>query len=252
MTSHEKTAAWRVAIRVLCIVVILAAAAASLRFASIGLVVTIVQVVTGLFVLATCVQAAVDQGGRKAFAAGFAICAVAYLGVANTGAPYFVGGLGTTRVNKWVYESLIGGPPYDPTSGLPVYNPPATDVAELQKMLQALGGSAGRAAQPGTPSRGRTDARAGQIPPPARVTSNPPSVPVPPGPVPPGPQTPGSWPTTNALPQTGLGQNPMPVDFQSVASCLWTLLFGYVGGVFARRVYQRRDRTLDHRPTQTG
>jgi hypothetical protein len=38
---------------------------------------------------------------------------------------------------------------------------------------------------------------------------------------------------------------PARTDFQKVGWCLWALLFGYAGGVFARFIYARRPNTLN-------
>jgi hypothetical protein len=275
MNDLKITFVRRLAVRLAFASIVLCVAAAAVRFASVQPILPIAQVATILLLLAAGVLAAVDRGPRQAFCLGFVLCAVAFSCLAFSGAPYFLDTLGTGKVNRFAYRQLARQTQIDaltssmnkPPNTAPVASGPTIQINELHRALQGFGSAitttgpaggpnwrAGRRGPPAVVPDGPTVGRSGRG---ARVASD---VTMPPNPRSPGALGPaplGPLSAVPALPPPAAPpdtpwQLPTITDFKSVAHCLWTVLFGYIGGVFARRVYDRRERTLELRPTQSG
>ncbi|MEX2316698.1 MAG: hypothetical protein WD669_06075 [Pirellulales bacterium] len=112
---------------------------------------TILQMLTGILLMAFLVKAVVDRGGRPAFAAGFILCALSYLGIAyfdsgRTPDSFSTRAFGTVRVMNSLYdvvktETWINSQTGDRVSTFATSYPEANTVTRIELKRSATRGA---------------------------------------------------------------------------------------------------------------
>jgi hypothetical protein len=266
--KHTPTSVRRILHRLAIGVAIAGVALASLRCASLGPVAGLVQIIAGASILAACIVAVLDEGPRRAFATGMALCGVACILMRLSGVPYFANGLGTHELNSWLQHRLTSDEWVDQLGHVFTEDPNAAPTAT-----------------PSTTSS-QTPANPGPLPPPPSPLIPPGSTAIPAqsqavqGGSPSGLAAAAEWAEQQQKlsavdrqvsdlkrvakivgeieklagqipPGTAIGtvtkrQVPNIDDFYATADSWWLLLIAYAGGLFARYVHTCR---TDHKTT---